>query len=175
MVAAVVGGAAATAIAAQVRIPLPFSPVPLTLQTFAVLATGAILGSGAGAGAQALYVLGGAVGLPIFSGGSAYLSGATVGYLVAFPVAAWIVGCLRDRCGRYGLPVGLALGTLTIYTLGAGWLVIGLDRSLPEAVALGVVPFIAGDALKLAGVMAIAGLGRRVLGRAAGRHADERS
>ena len=144
------GFAAATALAAHVRIPLPFSPVPVTLQTFVVLLAGATLGARAGAGSQGLYLLLGACGAPIFAGGAGALSGVTAGYLLAFPLAAWIVGSLARRDSRLALALGLLLGTLVIYVLGVGWLTLGMGRSLGPALMLGAVPFLPGDAMKLA-------------------------
>lgn len=102
--ALVVGFALLTALSAQIVIPLPFTPVPITGQTFAVLLSGAALGAGAGAASQGLYVLLGAVGLPFYAGGASgwtVVTGATGGYLVGFIVAAWVVGVLAEmQIGR---------------------------------------------------------------------------
>ena len=116
------------AAAAQVAIPLPFTPVPLTGQTFGVLLTGMALGSRRGALAVALYVLEGAVGLPFFAGGAAGLAkllGPTGGYLFAFPIAAFVAGLLAER-GWDRKPLttvlGMLLASLTIFIFGALWL-----------------------------------------------------
>src|SRR5437867_606745 len=96
----IVGASVVTALAAQVAISLPWTPVPITGQTFAVLLTGAVLGARRGFLAQALYLLEGALGLPVFAGGAAGLAkllGPTGGYLVAFPFAAALVGALCER------------------------------------------------------------------------------
>src|ERR671916_391327 len=96
----VAGFSLLTALAAQVVVPLPFTPVPLTGQTFAVLLTGALLGSRLGALAMALYVFEGAIGLPFFRGGAGgfgHFSGVTAGYLLAFPAAAFVTGHLSER------------------------------------------------------------------------------
>ena len=146
-------GAFFVAVLAQVRIPLPFTPVPLTGQTFAVLLVGAALGSKRGATSLALYTLMGAMGLPFFAGGAsglAYMSGPTLGYLVGFVAAAYIVGLLAERGLERSVRTSLVpflTGTLVIYLFGAGWLAILFG--LEQALALGVLPFLAGDALKM--------------------------
>jgi biotin transport system substrate-specific component len=158
LVAAVCGFAAATALAAQVRVPLPFSPVPVTGQTLLVLLSGLVLGAGAGAVSQGLYVALGAAGLPVFTGAACGLGGPTTGYLLAFPLAAALVGWAARRGSRLALAGGLLAATACIYTLGAGWLALVLGKSLAAAVMVGVVPFVWGDALKLAAVWCLAGL-----------------
>lgn len=154
--AAVVGFAAATAVAAQVRLPLPFSPVPITLQTMIVLLAGASLGRRAGAGSQALYVGIGALGAPVFAGGAAGLGGLTAGYLLAFPLAAWLVGWARER-GPVPLAAGLVAGALLILGCGAAWLAVVTGVPLLTALGAGFVPFLPGDALKVAAVWLLAG------------------
>lgn len=152
----VLGGALLTAAAAQVTIPLPFTPVPITGQTFAVLLTGATFGSRLGASSQALYVALGAIGLPFYAdgaGGWEAASGATGGYLVGFVVAAALLGALaerqQDRTVLTAVPAMLA-GTATIYLFGATWLSVHLGMPAATAVELGVAPFLIGDACKLA-------------------------
>jgi len=150
----IVSGALLVALLAQVRIPLPFTPVPLTGQTFAVLLVGATLGSKRGAGSMMLYTVIGALGFPVFAGsaaGIAYLAGPTLGYLVGFVVAAFVIGKLAERGLERNLRTSLLpffIGTLVIYAFGAGWLAIlfGVEKAL----ALGVLPFIVGDVIKLA-------------------------
>ncbi len=147
-------GALFVAALAQVRIPLPFTPVPLTGQTFAVLLAGATLGSKRSAASMALYIVLGALGLPVFAGGEsglAYLSGATLGYLVGFVMAAYVIGLLAER----GLErnVGTSLipflaGTVIIYLCGVAWLAYVLG-SLDTALTAGLYPFLVGDLLKL--------------------------
>lgn len=138
---------------AQVTIPLPFTPVPLTGQTFAVLLTGMALGSRRGALAVALYVLEGALGLPFFAGGAAGLAkliGPTGGYLCAFPLAAFLAGLLAER-GWDRKPLTTALGmllaSLTIFLLGALWLAHFVG-GVGSAVVQGVLPFLPGDVIK---------------------------
>ena len=152
----VVGFALLTAAAAQVRIPLPFTPVPVTGQTFAVLLAGASLGWRAGAASQGVYVLLGVVGFPFFAGGAGgweYATGATLGYLIGFVVAAAAVGYLaerrQDRTVATALPAFLA-GSFVIYLFGVSWLMISLQTDLADATVKGLVPFLVGDLLKVA-------------------------
>jgi biotin transport system substrate-specific component len=153
-VALVIGAALLTALAAQVAIPLPFTPVPLTGSTFAVLLTAAALGPARGLAGQALYLLLGLVGLPFYAGGESgieYAIGATGGYRVGFLVAAVVVGwCARRGLDRkpHGTLFAFVLGSLTIYAFGASWLSVVADFGLGEALLRGVVPFLVGDALK---------------------------
>ena len=161
-VVAVVGFALLTAAAAQISIPLGFTPVPLTGQTFAVLLAGGVLGANRGASSQLLYVAMGAVGLPFFADGASGLrvEGAfipTIGYLIGFIVAAYVVGLMaerrQDRNVLSSVPA-LFAGTFIIYAIGApvlAWrLGIPLAADLEEASALkfGIAPFIIGDAIK---------------------------
>ena len=143
-----------TAISAQVSIPLPFTPVPITLQTFAVLAGAAALGANRAVTAQALYVAVGALGLPVFaehSKGGHVVLGATGGYLIGFIVASFAVGRIAEMgATRKVVSTVLAYvaGSVIIYTLGGAWLahVAGLDFA--KTMELGVTPFLAGDAYK---------------------------
>lgn len=154
-VALIVGFALLTALCAQIRIPLGFTPVPITGQTFAVLLSGAVLGSRMGAASQLLYVLMGAAGLPFYAGGTGgweHASGATMGYLLGFIAAAYAVGYLaeqrQDR--RFATSIGAFLtGNLVIYALGVPWLMYSLSWDLAKGVALGLAPFIIGDTIKI--------------------------
>ncbi len=146
-------GSLLVAAMAQVRIPLPFTPVPITGQTFAVLLIGAALGSRRGAASLLLYLVEGALGLPVFSGGAAgfaALAGPTGGYLLGFVCAAFLVGLLAERgMDRHfisALPVFLA-GEAVIYLFGVTWLATFVGPS--RAFADGLFPFILGDAIKL--------------------------
>lgn len=167
----VIGGAAFVAICSQISVPLPFTPVPITAQTLGVLLTGALMGSRRGGLALLLYWGEGVAGLPVFQGGHsglAYALGPTGGYLVGFVVAAFVVGWLAERdWDRSPLRLGLALlvGTLVIYGLGAWWLTIVLSISFERALALGVLPFLMGDALKAALVATTLPSGRLLLAR----------
>ena len=152
----VVGFALLTALMAQVEIPLWFTPVPITGQTFAVLLAGAALGWKAGGASQLLYLGMGAVGLPFFSGGEGgwqVVKGATGGYLVGFIVAAAAIGFLaerrQDRTVATAIPAFLA-GSAIVYFFGVAWLSRSLGIGATEAMELGMVPFIIGDLVKIA-------------------------
>jgi biotin transport system substrate-specific component len=171
-VALVVGFSLLVALAAQAVIPLPFTPVPVTGQTFAVLLAGALLGSRLGPAAVALYLFEGAIGLPFFKGGAAgahYLFLApTAGYLFAFPLAAFVTGRLAERGWDRGVPTAaaaMALGSLVI--LAGGWAWLALSTGSPAgAFRLGVAPFLVGDLIKIALAAAALPLGWALLGRA---------
>lgn len=151
----IIAGSLLVAVFAQIRIPLPFTPVPITGQTFAVLLVGAALGAKRGAGSLALYTVEGLCGLPVFAGGAAglaQLAGPTGGYLVGFIAAAYVVGLLAER----GLDrqwhtalVPFLIGSLVIYLIGVTWLAVYLHLPLPDAIAKGFLPFIIGDTIKL--------------------------
>lgn len=151
----VTSGALFVAVFAQVKIPLPFTPVPLTGQTFAVLLAAAVLGSKRGAASMALYVALGAFGLPVFAGGAsgaAYLVGATFGYLLGFVIAAYAVGLLAERGLERSVRTSVVpflAGTFVIYLCGAAWLSVFLG-SFQKAVLGGIVPFLIGDSIKVA-------------------------
>jgi biotin transport system substrate-specific component len=153
-IAAVVGFAGLTAVAAQFSFRIPPIPVPFTLQTAAVLLTGGILGSKLGAASQALYVVVGAIGLPVFaeqSRGFGVLTGASGGYLVGFVVAAYLVGRLAEQRKDREVLSGFAaflFGSLTIYLFGVLGLMTSLDLSVGNAIANGVVPFVFWDIIK---------------------------
>jgi biotin transport system substrate-specific component len=159
-----------TALGAQVRIPLPFTPVPITLQTFFVHLAGATLGPALGPLSQAVYLMVGAAGLPVFAGGGsglAYLlQGATSGYLIGFVMAPALVGWLirrREDPGILWILASLAAGSLVIYACGVSWLAWSLHLSPGSAIAKGMVPFLAGDVVK---TCAAAGLFRSYRRRA---------
>jgi biotin transport system substrate-specific component len=145
----IVGFSLLTAVLAQIRVPLPFTPVPVTGQTLAVLLAGAVLGARRGFLSQALYLVFGAAGLHL-AGGS--LVGPTAGYLWAFPVAALIVGWLAEggaaRRSWTLVPVLVAANVL-ILAGGALWLSLSLKVTIRQAIILGVVPFWPGDVLKI--------------------------
>lgn len=151
----VVGFSLLTAAAAQLVVPLPWTPVPLTGQTFAVLLTGALLGPRLGALAMLAYLAEGAAGLPFFRGGAGgvgHFSGATAGYLLAFPAAAYVTGHLAERgWDRRFLTAAaaMALGSLVILASGWAWLAL-MFKGGAEAFGLGVAPFLPGDVLKVA-------------------------
>lgn len=151
--ALVVVGSVLTALAAQVSIPLPFTPVPITGQTFAVLLVGAALGSRRGAASMALYLAEGLAGLPVFAGGKAGLAvllGPTGGYLIGFIAAAFVTGWFAERgWDRRPLTTALAmvLGNVVIYLFGVSWLSVFVG--VAKAPLLGMIPFLPGDLLKI--------------------------
>jgi len=152
--ALVAGFSLLIALSAQVAIPLPFTPVPVTLQTFAVILTGCLLGSGRGALAALLYLAEGSAGLPFFSGGTAglaHLFGPTGGYLVGCVAAALVAGLLSERRPGRSWPgrlLTLAAADIVVFVFGVTWL--GAFTGMARAVVLGFVPFVVGDALKIA-------------------------
>ena len=158
-IALVTGFALLTAALAQVRIPLGFTPVPVTGQTLAVLLAGASLGAWRGASSQLLYWLLGMVGLPFYSNatsGWSVATGPTMGYLVGFIVAAAVVGRLAEHHQDRKVLTSIAamtLGSVIIYAFGATWLAIDLGIPLAtgetNAIALGVAPFLVGDVIKM--------------------------
>jgi biotin transport system substrate-specific component len=148
----VAGGASLTGLAAQIVIPLPGTPVPMTLQTFAALLVGASLGWRRGGLAMLAYLLVGAVGVPWFQNGTAGLSGASAGYIVGFVFAGALVGALAGRGGdRTPLKTAgtMVLGNVVIYAFGVPWLMAAAGFDLSTAFDKGVTPFLIGDAVKL--------------------------
>jgi biotin transport system substrate-specific component len=161
----VVGFSLVIALCSQVAIPLPFTPVPVTLQTFAVLLAGCLLGSGRGALSVILYAAEGGIGLPFFSGGAsgfAHLLGPTGGYLLGFALCAFVVGLIAESglaAKGPGRLLTLVAGNALIYVPGVLWL--GALTGMNRAVSLGFVPFIVGDALKIAagwGLLSVASM-----------------
>lgn len=151
----ILGFANFTAVAAQIAVPLPFSPVPISGQTLAVLLAGVCLGSRGGALSQLTYLVEGALGLPVFAGGSSgplVLLGTDGGYLVGFVVAAFVVGWLTEHGWgerRASLFAALALGSVVIYVLGVAWLTHFMPDGISGALVAGVLPFLVGDAVKV--------------------------
>ena len=149
----VVGGAAFVGLAAQVAIPLPFTPVPLTLQTFAVLLAGAALGSTRGIMAMALYAVAGIAGVPWFAEGSSGFAMPSFGYILGFIIAAGIVGRIAEHGATLTAwrTAGLMIvGNVVIYAVGVTWLKYAIDASWATALQLGVAPFLIGDVVKIA-------------------------
>ena len=158
--ALILGGTLLVGLSAQIAIPLPFSPVPVTGQTFAVLMVAALLGARRGALCLLTYLAEGLLGLPVFAqgrGGWAAFLGPTGGYLIGFVVAAWIVGVLSERTWDRRILTTVAamvLGNLVIYACGLAWLFCLVDlwaRPLEGGIlAAGLYPFLLGDLLKIA-------------------------
>jgi biotin transport system substrate-specific component len=164
----VIGFALLTALAAQIEIPLGFTPVPLTGQTFAVLAVGSALGARRAMASQMLYWMLGAVGLPFYANGASgwsTASGATAGYFFGFILASGLVGWFADQRNDRNYVSSLSamtLGSAIIYLCGALWLAHSLNIPVASgsknAISMGVSPFLAGDVLKMALVAGVAPL-----------------
>ena len=148
-----------TALGAQFSVPLPFTPVPFTLQPMIVLLGGAALGARLGATAQAIYLLVGLAGLPVFATspvlpqGAARLIGPTAGFLLSYPLAAFVAGWLAER--RYDRKyltslLAMAAGLAVVFAGGLSWLAYGPTAlGLSGAVATALTPFLAADLVKL--------------------------
>jgi len=147
-----------TAASAHLRFYLPFTPVPVTMQVFVVLLSGAVLGRGWGAMSQCVYVCAGMLGAPFFTGaaGAAFLSGPTVGYLAGFVIAAFVSGAVLG-CGKSVLHVtgAMAAGVGAIYLCGWAWLVFAWRMGPAAAYFAGVQPFLLADMLKAAAAAAL--------------------
>jgi len=165
----VIGGSAIIAIAAQIAIPIPFTPVPLTMQPLAVLLVGIVLGSRRGAAAAALYLLEGASGLPVFAqghGGALWLAGPTAGYLLSYPFAAFVAGWFSER--GWGSTIlralaGMLVALAVIYAGGWAWLAV---LSGPRAaLSMGIVPFVIADIVKVMFGAALLPYAQRLISR----------
>ena len=149
----VVAFALAAAFGAQIAVPLPWTPVPVTMQPLIIILAGVVLGPRYGALSMAAYVGVGALGAPVFSNGGAglpWLLGPTGGYLLAAPAAAFFAGAVAGTSGSaLRLLAGLTLGTATLYVGGVTQLLALTGESLPVVMAMGVVPFLVGDVTKI--------------------------
>ena len=157
-----VGGALLVALLAQISVRLPFTPVPVSGQTLGVLLAGAALGGSRGFRSMLLYLAAGVAGLPVFAGGGAgvgWLLGPTGGYLLAFPLAAWLVGYTVERWAADRHPLSsfaaMLVASALIYAGGLLGLAVwgalgGRAHGLVQLLALGVYPFVAGDLFKAA-------------------------
>ena len=165
--ALVVGGAALTGVAAQLSVPVPGSPVPVTGQTLAALLVGTALGTRRGAAAMGLYLVAGLAGVPWFAAGSSG-SGVTFGYIIGFVLAGALVGELARR-GADRSPLrtagAMVLGNLAIYAVGVPYLALSLHVGLGKAASLGLYPYLLGDAVKAALAMGLLPAAWKLLGR----------
>lgn len=155
--ALVAGGAALTGLAAQWSVPVPGSPVPVTGQTFAALLVGTALGARRGVASLGLYALAGVAGLPWFAGGASGWSMPSFGYILGMLLASGVVGFLARRGGdRTVLRTAgvMVVGSAVIYAVGVPYLAVSAHLSAHQAVALGLRPYLVGDALKAALAMA---------------------
>ncbi|MCC2028548.1 biotin transporter BioY [Microbacterium sp. YMB-B2] len=151
-------GTAFITIAGYIIIPLPFTPVPISLATFAVLLTGAALGPLRGGMSAGIYLALGLVGVPLFANGQFGWAFASFGYIIGYIAATLLVGILARRRSDRNVwtTLGLAtLGSLAIYAFGVPWLAVFLGVDLATALMLGVVPFLIGDAIKIVAMSAL--------------------
>ena len=155
------------AVCARISVPLPFTPVPLTLANFAVLAVGLTLGSRKGFAAAAMYLAQGAAGIPVFSpagpGGLAQLFGPTGGFLLAYPVVAFAAGWLIERGAHSFVERALAAvaAEIVLFVSGAAWLMAITHASVKQAFFFSVYPFLFGEAAKVLLATGVAGRLRR--------------
>jgi len=160
--------AALTAVGAYIYVPI--GPVPIILSTLFVILSGLLLGSRWGLASMALYLLVGAIGLPVFVGGKggfAHFMGPTGGYLFGYLVASWITGFISERSrGRMILDIfAVIIGSLVLYALGVPWLKMVTQMSWKKALMVGVLPFLIGDAIKACVVVILARSVRPILKR----------
>jgi len=159
----VIGASLFVALCARVTVPLAFTPVPLTLQNFGVLAVALMLGSRRGFAALALYLAEGAAGLPVFNpagpGGVVQLAGVTGGFLMAYPIVAFVAGWVYERTSRgfVGAAIAGALGEVVLFAGGLSWLFV-LTHSLAQAVQWGLYWFVFAELIK---IMLAAGIASR--------------
>ncbi|MFG3506136.1 biotin transporter BioY [Streptomyces sp. NPDC047821] len=167
-IALVAGGAVLTGIAAQISVPVPGSPVPVSGQTFAALLVGTALGARRGFLSLALYAVAGVAGMPWFAQSTSGYAMPSFGYILGMLLAATVVGALARRGADRSLArmAGtMALGSLIIYAVGVPYLALATGMSLPQAVAAGLTPFLIGDALKAALAMGVLPTAWKLIGR----------
>jgi biotin transport system substrate-specific component len=167
-VALVVGGAAFVGLAAQLSVPIPGTPVPVTAQTLAVLLSCAALGSVRGVASMLLYLVAGVAGVPWFADHQSGFAMPSFGYIAGYVLAAAAVGALAAR-GWDRTPLRTAatmvVGNLVIYAAGVTWLAGAVHTSLAQAVVLGVLPFLVGDAVKIVVAMGLLPTAWKLVGR----------
>jgi biotin transport system substrate-specific component len=167
-VAIVIGASAVIAVCARLVLPLPFTPVPLSLANFGVLLVGLTLGSNRGFAAAALYLVWGALGFPVFSpaglGGMAQLFGPTGGYLMAYPAVAFVAGWISERgVASFGRNIVAGLvAEIVLFSAGIAWLAI-VTQSWQRALAFGLLPFFFAELMKVMAAAASARVLRRAL------------
>ncbi|MFJ9741788.1 biotin transporter BioY [Streptomyces sp. NPDC101166] len=156
--ALVLGGAALTGLAAQIAVPVPGSPVPVTGQTFAALLVGTTLGAGRGFLALALYAVAGVAGVPWFADATSGAGAVSFGYVLGMLLASTVVGALARRGadrGVWRMAGAMLIGEAIIYAVGVPYLAYAADISASAAIAAGLTPFLIGDALKAALAMGL--------------------
>ena len=167
-VAIVVSASLFVALCARISLPLPFTPIPLTLQNFAVLLVGLALGPRRGFAALALYLAEGAAGLPVFNpmglGGIAQLLGPTGGFLMAYPLVAAVAGCIGGLRGRrFGFALaGAAVAEALLFLCGVSWFMLVTHLGATRAVQFALYPFLFAEVIKTMAAAALAGRLMRV-------------
>lgn len=156
--------------AAGAYIAIPIGPIPIVLQNLFIFLTGLLLGSKWGAASVAVYLLAGASGLPIFAGGTGGLGrllGPTGGYLLGYLPAVYVIGIISEKMNhrRFYDTLAVVCGTIIIYTCGITWLKIITGMSLTKTLAVGMYPFLPGDALKIVAAVIIAKSLRPIIGQ----------
>ncbi len=160
--------AALTAVGAYIHVPI--GPVPIVLSTLFVLLSGLLLGSRWGLASMCLYLLVGAIGMPVFAGGKggiAHFLGPTGGYLFGYVLASWLTGFIAERSrGILILEIlSVLMGSLAIYSLGVPWLKMVTHMSWPKTFMVGMIPFLIGDAVKASVALILARAVRPILNR----------
>jgi biotin transport system substrate-specific component len=160
--------AALTAVGAYIHVPI--GPVPIVLSTLFVILSGLLLGSRWGPTSMALYLLVGAIGIPVFAGGKggfAHFLGPTGGYLFGYLISSWITGLLSEKSKRLLIRdvIAVVIGSLILYGCGVPWLKIVTQMSWPKALLVGMVPFLIGDAIKASVAVILARSVRPMLNR----------
>ncbi|WOX24364.1 biotin transporter BioY [Streptomyces solicathayae] len=167
-IALVVGGAALTGLAAQISVPVPGSPVPVSGQTFAALLVGTAFGARRGFLALGLYAVAGMAGVPWFAEGASGFAMPTFGYILGMLLAATVVGALARRGADRSVARtagAMVLGSAIIYAVGVPYLALATGMPFAKAVALGLTPFLIGDALKAALAMGLLPATWKLVGR----------
>lgn len=154
--------------AAGAFIAIPIGPVPIVMQNFFIILTGLLLGSRWGIAAVGVYLLAGALGLPVFAGGTGGLArfvGPTGGYLLGYLPAVFVIGRISEKTSnkaRFDV-IAAVCGSLIVYACGVPWLKLLTGMSWAKAVSVGMLPFLPGDALKVAAVVPVAGVLRPIV------------
>ena len=154
----VVTGSLLVALCARISVPLPFTPVPVSLSNFGVLLVGLLLGGRLGCAALLLYLVEGSAGLPVFSNGSLGIFGPTGGYLMAYPLVAFLAGALRGKGGFARALSASIIAEIVLFAAGISWLMLAFHTPLRLAAHWGLYPFLVAEAAK---VIAAAGIASR--------------
>lgn len=167
-VSAVFAASLLVGLAAHIIVPLPFTPVPMSMAPFAVLLVGLVLTPRTAAAALIAYLVEGALGLPFFApngpAGVAHLAWPTAGYLLAFPIAAFSVAAIYRALGKrfFSAVLACAAGSVVLFAIGAAWLALSLHLSVRSAIAAGILPFLMGDAVKIIAAASAASAWQRI-------------